>query len=57
MSIDEEALDMGVLLSRKYGLLISDAVHAAIMKINTIDNIATNDSDFERIDAITVWKP
>ena len=57
VSIDEEALDTGVLLSRKYGRLISDAVHAAIMKINTIDNIATNDSDFERIDAITVWKP
>ncbi|MFH1322934.1 MAG: type II toxin-antitoxin system VapC family toxin [Methanobacteriota archaeon] len=56
-SIDEEALNMAVLLSRKYGLLISDAVHAAIMKINSIDNIATNDGDFERIEGITVWKP
>jgi len=56
-SIDEEALNMAVLLSRKYGLLISDAVHAAIMKINTVENIATNDSDFERIEDITVWKP
>ena len=56
-SIDEEALDLAVLLSRKYGLLISDAVHAAIMKINTVNNIATNDGDFERIEGITVWKP
>ena len=55
--VDEKALDMAVLLSRKYGVLISDAVHAAIMKLNTIDNIATNDGDFERIEGITVWKP
>ena len=56
-SIDEEALNTAVLLSRKHGLLISDAVHAAIMKLNTITNIATNDSDFERIEGISVWKP
>jgi hypothetical protein len=56
-SIDEEALDKAVVLSRKYGLLISDAVHAAIMKLNSIDNIATNDGDFERVEGITVWKP
>jgi predicted nucleic acid-binding protein len=56
-SIDEEALNTAVLLSRKHGLLISDAVHAAIMKLNTITNIATNDSDFGRIEGITAWKP
>ena len=56
-SIDDEALNTAVMLSRKYGILISDAVHASIMKINTVDNIATNDSDFERIEGITVWKP
>lgn len=56
-SIDKESLNIAVLLSKKYGLLISDAVHASIMKINNIDNIATNDGDFERIEGITVWKP
>jgi predicted nucleic acid-binding protein len=56
-SIDEEALNIAALLSRKYGLLISDAVHASIMKRNAVDNIATNDSDFERVEGITVWKP
>jgi predicted nucleic acid-binding protein len=56
-SIDEGVMDNAVLLSKKYGLLISDSVHAAIMKINSIDNIATNDGDFERIEGITVWKP
>lgn len=56
-SIDESVMDNAVALSKKYGLLISDSVHAAIMKINGIDNIATNDSDFEQIDGITVWKP
>lgn len=56
-SIDEGVMDNAVALSKKYGLLISDSVHTAIMKINGIDNIATNDSDFERIEGITVWKP
>lgn len=56
-SIDEGAMDMAVEFSKKYGLLISDASHVAIMKTCGIDNIATNDSDFKRVEWINVWKP
>ncbi len=56
-SCDESVLDMAVNLSNKYGLLISDATHLAVMKSEGISNIATNDSDFQRLNEIDVYKP
>lgn len=44
-------------LGKKYLLLPSDALHASVMENNKIQNIATRDGDFERIEGITVWKP
>ena len=44
-------------LSKRYGLFVSDATHVAIMKSKGIAHIATNDSDFERIDGIDIYKP
>jgi len=38
-------------------LLTHDAQHIAIMKSESISAIASNDSDFERIEGITIWKP
>ena len=40
-----------------YLLLAKDAIHAATCKYYDIENIATNDSDFERVDFLKVWKP
>jgi len=56
-SFDETALDMAVDLSNRHGLLISDASHLAVMKAQGITNIATNDSDFERVNGIDIYKP
>ena len=44
-------------LAIKYQLLPRDASHLGIMRKNLINNIATNDSDFEQIDDINVWIP
>lgn len=44
-------------LAKKYQLLPRDASHLGIMKKYMIRNIATNDSDFEHIDNIRVWRP
>lgn len=38
-------------------LLPSDALHLATMTSNNIQNIATNDVDFDGIKGITLWKP
>ncbi len=40
-----------------YNLLSNDLIIASTMKENRITDIATNDSDFERIEGIKVWKP
>ena len=56
-------LDSGILfpifvrMSKRYNLMATDAIHVAIMKKHNIANIATNDSDFERVEWIKVWKP
>ena len=44
-------------LAMKYQLLPRDASHLGVMQNNMINNIATNDSDFERIHAINAWRP
>lgn len=38
-------------------LLFSDAIHASCCKVYGVRDIATNDSDFERISFLRVWKP
>ena len=48
---------MAVDLSNRYGLLISDATHLAVIKSEGISNVATNDRDFQRIDDINIYKP
>lgn len=44
-------------LAIKYQLLQRDASHLGIMQKNLINNIATNDSDFEHVDNINIWRP
>jgi len=42
---------------KDYALLTNDAFHVAAMRKNMIENIATNDKDFERVEWIKIWKP
>lgn len=42
---------------KKYGLMAADAAIVASASYNQIFHIATNDSDYERISWLTVWKP
>jgi len=51
-----DPIEMGD-LARKYQLLPRDASHLGIMRKNMIKNIATSDSDFERVKDIKVWMP
>ena len=43
--------------SRKYSLLPADAINLAVMKTHNLINLASNDSDFERVDWINLYKP
>jgi len=44
-------------ISREYSLLSSDAYIASFANVYGITNIATNDTDFESVRWIKVWKP
>jgi len=42
---------------RKFTLFTNDAINLAVMKNNNIAYLASNDSDFERVDFLTLYKP
>jgi len=43
--------------SKKYKLLITDAVHVAGMQKDGVFHIATNDNDFRHIPSLIIYKP
>lgn len=50
-------MDETLAFSKKYGLLFSDALHAASCTHYTLDHLITNDRDFSRVDGISVIAP
>ena len=44
-------------MKRRYGFLSNDALSLQIMEDMKINNLASNDSDFDRVDSITLYKP
>ena len=50
-------LDETLSFSRKYGLLFSDALHAASCTHYALAHLVTNDRDFSRVDCISVIAP
>jgi len=44
-------------LRREYSLLTNDSLNLYIMRTNHLSHIATNDTDFERVKGVKVWKP
>jgi predicted nucleic acid-binding protein len=48
------SLDSAIEISKSYGLLISDAMHAALCREHKVENIATADADFEGVVGIKV---
>jgi predicted nucleic acid-binding protein len=55
--VDAGVIEKSIDLGSRYGLLTTDAIHLSTIKQYGINNIATNDSDFERVDSITLYKP
>ena len=57
LHLPEEAVFQSAELRRKYSLLTNDSLNLYSMLSNHLSDIATNDSDFERVRDIRVWKP
>lgn len=50
-------MDETLAFSKKYGLLFSDALHAASCTHYALDHLITNDRDFSRVNGISVIAP
>ncbi|MDO9324073.1 MAG: PIN domain-containing protein [Methanoregula sp.] len=50
-------MDESLAFSRKYGLLFSDALHAASCTHYALAHLVTNDHDFSRVDCLSVIAP
>ncbi|MCX9083252.1 MAG: PIN domain-containing protein, partial [Candidatus Methanoperedens sp.] len=46
-----------LIISHRYSLLATDAYIVSFAKSYNIENIITNDIDFERVEWLKVWKP
>ncbi len=57
LSTDRETWVKAVALSTEYSLLPNDSIHAATCNTYGIEHVATNDSDFERVSFLCIWKP
>lgn len=44
-------------LMQAYRLLSNDALHLAVMQKAGLRDLATNDADFDSIEALRLWKP
>jgi predicted nucleic acid-binding protein len=51
--------DMALALekAKRYGLIIADAAHLAVMERKGINHIASSDSDFKAVNNLTLWMP
>jgi len=57
ISPDMNTIERSQQMKSKYGLLSNDALSLQIVEHLKINNLASNDSDFERVDFITLYKP
>ena len=57
LSTDRETWVKAVALSAEYSLLPNDSIHAATCSTYGIEHVASNDSDFERVSFLRIWKP
>lgn len=57
LDITTEIFALGLKDSKDFKLLSSDGIHIATMQTHRLTNLASNDSDFERVNWIKLYKP
>lgn len=57
LTLTVESIFQSRSLRNEYSLMTNDSLNLQVMKSNGLNDIATNDSDFDRVDWIKVWKP
>ncbi len=57
ISLEIDTIERSQQMKMRYGFLSNDALTLQIMEDRKINNLASNDSDFERVPFITLYKP
>ena len=57
LAITPALIDAGALVSQQTGLLTNDALLVAVMQAHGLSNLASHDSDFDRVPGITRYAP
>ncbi len=57
LSAASEAIFQSKKPRKQYNLLTNDSLNLYVIKTNGLTDIVTNDSDFDGIDWLKVWKP
>ena len=57
LEVTADIFRMARRLMQAYRLMSNDALHLAVIQKSNLQNLATNDSDFDGIEGVHVWKP
>jgi predicted nucleic acid-binding protein len=57
LTIPAAFMDAAAAVSQQTGLLHNDALIVAVMKVQGLTNLASNDADFDRVPGITRYAP
>ena len=57
MAVEPKDIFASLLLQKEYGFLTNDSINLHLMLRDSIFNLASNDTDFERVDLIKLYKP
>jgi predicted nucleic acid-binding protein len=57
LSVTSEAIFQSRRLRKEYYLLTKDSLNLYVMKTNDLKDMVTNDSDFDGVEWLNVWKP
>ena len=57
LEVTADIFRMARRLMQAYRLMSNDALHLAVMQKSNLQNLVTNDSDFDGIEGVHVWKP
>ncbi len=57
LSVASEAIFQSKRLRKEYNLLTNDSLNLHVIKTNGLTDIVTNDSDFDGVEWLKVWKP
>jgi predicted nucleic acid-binding protein len=57
LAVTDQHVSRAVDLSRQFGLLTGDALIVAVMQAHGLSNLASLDTDFDRVPGITRYAP